>query len=296
MKRPAALRIGNSARRRLFCAGAAAALSLPATLRAAAPAPLRFGTTPVFLDDQLALLGAWQVYLQSALQRPVSFIQRGSYREIVDLLLSDGIDVAWICGFPFVVNQPRMRLVAVPLHQGQPLYRSYLVVAVDDMTTRTVLDLRGKVFAYSDPQSNSGFLVPRVELLRAHQAPATFFRRTFFTFGHRKVVEAVQVGLAQGGAVDGYVWDTLQLQNPAATAGVRVAWRSAEHGFPPIVARRSLATEDTEQVAAALVDMPRTDAGRTILRRLNIDGFTPGSPQLFDSIRELVRQHQGATE
>lgn len=287
------LRIGNASRRRLLQL-AAVALSCPGTLRAAVDGPLRFGTTPVFLDDQLALLAAWQAYLGSALQRPVQFIQRGSYREISDLLLSDAIDVAWVCGFPYVVHEARLRLIAVPIYEGQPRYRSHLVVPANDPSTRSIVDLRGKVFAFSDPQSNSGCLVPRVELIRAHEAPDRFFRRSFFTFGHRKVVEAVQVGLAQAGAVDGYVWDTLLLQHPAATAGVRVAWRSALHGFPPIVARHSLAAHEATQVAAALVAMPESDTGRNILRRLNIEGFTPASPQLFDSIRESVRLHRGA--
>lgn len=287
------LRIGNVSRRRFFHA-AAAALGGLGVRPAGAEAPLRFGTTPVFLDDQLALLATWQAYLGSLLQRPVQFVQRRSYREIGDLLLADALDVAWICGFPYVVLEARLRLIAVPLYQGKPWYRSHLVVPANDTHTRTVVDLRGKVFAYSDPQSNSGYLVPRVELVRAGEAPDRFFRRTFFTFGHRKVVEAVQVGLAQGGAVDGYVWDTLKVQHPEATSGVRVAWQSSLHGFPPIVARRTLPAEEAAQVAAALIAMPESESGRQILQRLNIDGFVPGSPPLFDSIRKGVRLHTGA--
>lgn len=288
------LRERNDTRRRLLQV-AAAAVSVPRFARADGRPPLRFGTTPVFLDDQLALLGTWQAHLESALRRPVQFVQRGSYRQIVDLLLSDGIDVAWLCGFPFVLNEPRLRLVAVPLYQGQPLYRSHLVVPASDSATRNVLDLRGKVFAYSDPQSNSGYLVPRVELIRASESPDRFFRRAFYTFGHRKVVEAVQVGLAQAGSVDGYVWDTLQQQHRGSTDGVHVAWRSTEHGFPPIVARRSLDVDEAEQVAAALIDMPRRETGRALLQRLNIDGFTLGKPELFDSIRRAAKLHGGAT-
>ena len=50
----------------------------------------------------------------------------------------------------------------------------------------------------------------------------------------------MQAGVADAGSVDGYVWDTLAVQVPGSTTGVRVAWRSPTYGFPPIVARRSL--------------------------------------------------------
>jgi hypothetical protein len=40
--------------------------------------------------------------------------------------------------------------------------------------------------------------------------------------------------------------------------------------------------------------MPEDDTGRRILQHLNIEGFTPGSPELFDSIRQSVRLHGSA--
>lgn len=50
--------------------------------------PLLFGTTPVFLDEQAQLLAAWQIWLEARLGQPVRFVQRASYREILEPLLA----------------------------------------------------------------------------------------------------------------------------------------------------------------------------------------------------------------
>lgn len=283
--------------RRRNALSALLALAAVPTARAnsfATAAPLRFGTTPVFLDERIGFLSQWQRFLEERLRRPVRFVQRGRYREIIDLLLNDEIEIAWLCGFPYVVYEDRLTLLSVPLYDGAPLYRSYLIVPETDRMTARIQDLEGRVFAFSDPRSNSGYLVPRVELLRSGVRPERFFRRSFFTFGHRKVVEAVQVGLAQAGAVDGYVWDTLHAQQPRSTSGVRVAWRSPEFGFPPIVARKSLADHETAQVAQALFSMRSEPAGASLLRSLNLDGFGPADARLFDSVRALVQENAKA--
>lgn len=263
-------------------------LGHPTRSASASASPLRFGTTPVFLDDRVALLGLWQAYLRQRTGREVVFVQRGSYREIVDLLLSDRVDIAWLCGYPYAMYEKRLALVAIARHRGQSVYRSHLIVPQADTQTRDVTGQRHRVFAFSDPLSNSGYLVPRVELLRAGQDPDRFFRRTFFTFGHRKVVEAVRVGLADAGAVDGYVWDTLHAQHPEETAGLRVAWRSAPHGFPPIVARVGLAMDERERLTRALLEMRGSASGDTLLQRLDLDGFERATSTQFDSIRELM--------
>jgi phosphonate transport system substrate-binding protein len=290
---PSLLQKGN--RRSFLSTGTATLGFMGFPIRSVADAPMRFATTPVFLNDQVSLLGRWQRYLESKMNRPVRFIQRGTYREIVELLLSNEVDAAWLCGYPLVLNERRLSALAVPRHQGAALYRSHLVVPESDTTSRSVLDLRNKVFAYSDPLSNSGCLVPRTEIQMAGHDAATFFRRTFFTFSHRKVIEAVHSGLADAGAVDGYVWDTLSEQFPSSVAGLRVAWRSQQHGFPPIVNRKNWGSANEQTLLSALLSMNINETGRDILQKLNIDGFGEPTSDQYNSIRRMLKYSTNKT-
>lgn len=275
-------------RRTAMAAACAAAWVAGARASGAAPT-FRIGLTPVFLDNQVPFLNDWRGYLQARLQRRVQFVQRGSYGDVVALLQQGQLDFAWLCGYPYVRNARQLRLVAVPLYRGEPLYQSYLIVPLRSGAVQSLLDLRGSVFAYSDPDSNSGHLYPLHTLLQMGQSPRTFFARTFFTWGHRKVVDAVGVGLAGGGAVDGYVWDTLALLHPEMTARTRVVQRSPAFGFPPFVARSSVAAADAHALQSVLVAMASGEEGRSLLRRLNLDGFTPGRPDLYDGVRAMSR-------
>jgi phosphonate transport system substrate-binding protein len=182
-----------------------------------------------------------------------------------------------------------MKLLAVPLYHGNPLYQSYFIVPASDSTTTSLKDLRGKMFAYSDPDSNSGYLYPQYQLLLAGEDPATFFSRSFFTWGHRKIIEAVGVGLAQGGAVDGYVWDTLALVRPELTAATRIVSRSPELGYPPFVARAGIPVDVFRKMQHVLLTMSHDAEGTWLLKTLNLDGFIAGSDQLFDGIATMAR-------
>lgn len=251
--------------------------------------PVRIGMTPVFLDDQVSFLSAWRDYLAEAVGRPIEFVQRGSYREIVELLRQDKLHFAWLCGYPYVRERQWMRLLAVPLYQGQPLYRSYLIVPASDSLTTTIADLRDRVFAFSDPDSNSGYLYPYYSLSRAHTSPARFFRRTFYTYAHKKVVEAVALEVAHGGAVDGYVWDTLAHIHPELTSRTRIADRSPPFGFPPFVAGPAAAVALHRRMQEILLAMHEDEAGVPFLRKLNLDRFTVGTPGLYADIEAMLR-------
>ena len=250
--------------------------------------PIRIGTTAVILEDQVSFLDDWRRYLEHHLHGRAVFVQRGSYREITALINNDELDFAWVCGYPYVANRATMRLLAMPLYHNKPFYQSYLIVPRSDAVTRGYADLKGKIFAYSDPNSNSGFLVPQYLMLRAGLDPQTLFHKSFFTYAHRKVVSAVAAGVADGGSVDGYVWETLALVSPDLTAKTRVALKSPEFGFPPLVARVSMSQRDFAAMQDVLVAMSADEQGKALLRRLNLDGFARDDPRVFDGIVEAL--------
>lgn len=250
---------------------------------------IRFAVTPAILHDQHGLLAEWRAYLEQRLERPVEFVQRDRYRETMDLLQQQKVDFAWVCDYPFVLLKKDVRLLAVALNQGKPTYRSYLIVPLRDTHTRSVFDLKGTVFAYADPYSNTGYLSPRFEIKHAGEDPATFFKRTFFTWSHRKAIDAVAVGLVQGASVDSYVWDVLNKVRPDITARTRIAWKSVEYGFPPLVAHRKVSDADFASMQRVLTQMHDDAQGRVLLGRLNLDGFVAGSPELYDSVAEMMR-------
>ncbi len=258
-------------------------------LGAAPDRTIRFAMTPAFLHDQHTLLAQWHDYLEVRLNRPVEFVQRDRYRDTMDLLQQQKVDFAWICDYPYVMLKKELRLVAVALNEGKPTYRSYLIVPARDLKTQNVNDLKGGVFAYADPHSNTGYLVPRFEIKQSGLDPEKFFKRTFFTWSHRKAIDAVAKGLAQGAAVDSYVWDALSKVHPEVTAKTRIAWRSEEYGFPPVVAQNNVPDADFLLMQDVLMKMENDAQGRELLSRLKLTGFIAGSPKLYDRVAEMMR-------
>jgi phosphonate transport system substrate-binding protein len=253
--------------------------------------PIRFGLTPAIIHNQYGLLTDWREYLQKKLGRPVEFVSRDSYRETIDLIKQKKIDFAWVSVYPYLYLEDKRlaRLLVTPLYQGRPYYCAYLIVPASDLETKSLLQLKGKIFAYADPYSNSGYLVPRYQLQQAGEDPNRFFRQTLFTWGHRRIVEAVAQGLVDAGSLDSFVWDTLSVIQPDLTHQTRIVAKSPEYGFPPIVVRRSVSRADAVAVRQALLDMANDPEGAKLLKRLNLSGFAPGDAKLYGGVRKMMR-------
>lgn len=281
----------NSRRRLIGSVFAIAALAPFAALGADAvkATPLRVGLTPAFVHDEYGLMDEWRHYLESKLSRPIEFVQRDSYRETMDLIRLGQLDFAWICDYPFVHLREQVRLLAVPLNQGRPYYRAYLIVGTNDKARHGMKDMKDTVFAFADPYSNTGYLTPRYMVKELGEDPTRFFKKTFFTWSHRKAIEAVATGFAQGASVDGYVWDTLARFKPELTGRTRIIARSPEYGFPPFVAHRATSVADYAAMQRVLIGMKDDPTGRLLLERLNIDGFVPGEKHMYDDVAKMMR-------
>lgn len=251
--------------------------------------PFLFGITPVFVVDQTPFLAGFGRYLQGRLGRPVHFVQRKSYAEITDMLLGGELDAAWICSYSYVLNRTELALLGIPVFQGEPYYQSYLIVPASDGGTRGYQDLQGKVFAYVDPRSNTGYLYPRHAIGGLGKDPNTWFRETFFTWSHPDSVRAVADRLADAAAMDSYIWEVLHLNDPGLTDRTRVVGSSEKFGFPPVVGGSLLEAGEKTRLVEALLQMDRDPEGRRLLDLLYLDGFITGREDIYEGIAAMIR-------
>lgn len=265
--------------------GGVAALAAPRIARARdASRDITLGLTPVFLNNDLELLSALKTYLELSVGQPVKLVLRRTYEEITSLLVSGQLDAAWICGYPFVAFRGPLELVAVPVWRAKPLYQSYIIAGTGNASA-SIAELGGGAHAFSDPNSNSGYLVTAALLAEKGLRPEGFFSRVFFTYGHRNVVRAVASGLADSGSVDGYVWEVMSRVEPAMTATTRIVRKSEWLGFPPIATTRAaLARSEVRALQSAFVRMAESGEGQRVLQLLHLDGFAEEPPALFDAI------------
>ncbi|MHB8882183.1 MAG: substrate-binding domain-containing protein [Thermodesulfovibrionales bacterium] len=236
-----------------------------------------FGYYRAFLD-----------YLAEKLGRPVKFVDRQSYAEINKLLRTGEVDVAFVCGGPYVSGKREfgMELLAAPVAYGKSVYYSYIIVHKDSPLERFE-DLRGKSFGFTDPLSNSGKLVPTAMLARMGETPGSYFSKVVYTKTHDRSISAVAERIIDGAAVDSLIWDYENRRNPAFTSKTRVILKSPPYGIPPVVVRPGLSPELKSRVRGAFLNAHHDPKGAQILKEMMIDRFVPIDDSAYDSIREL---------
>jgi phosphonate transport system substrate-binding protein len=227
-------------------------------------------------------------YIGQKLNRVIEFIQRKTYGEINELLAKGQIDLAFICSGPYVVGREKhgFQLVATPEVQNSHFYHSYLIVN-KVAPFQTLEDLRGRVFAFSDPDSNSGKLVPTYWLSQLGERPETFFSKTIYTYSHDNSILAVAKSLVDGAAVDGLIWEYYQRKNPIHTSKTRIIRQSEPYGIPPMVASSIIPHDLMTEIRGLLFSMHEDPKGRAILNELMIDRFIEPNDQWYDSIRKI---------
>ncbi len=230
-------------------------------------------------------------YLARRLGKDLEFVQRKTYGEIDELLGKGLIDIAFICSGPYVSGKDRygFEIVAIPQVHGSHFYRAYLIVNKDS-AFHQLEDLKGRSFAFTDPESNTGRMVPTYWLAQMHERPETFFGSIIYTYSHDNSILAVARGLVDGAAVDGLIWEFYQAKNPAFTSRTRVIKKSEPYGMPPLVASRQLSGGEKARIRELLLGMQQDPEGKRILAELMIDRFLPPQEEWYDSLRQM-HQH-----
>ena len=180
-------------------------------------------------------------YIGEKLDRDVQFIQRKTYEEINELIRKRQVDMAFICTGPYASGRERygFEALATPIVRGEPYYQSYLIVNRDG-PIQNLEDLRGRKFAFTDPQSNTGALIPTYWLNEIGETPESYFQSVNFTYSHDNSILAVAKSLVDGAAVDSHIWEFYNRKDPTYTSKTRIIKKSVPFGSPPFVAAASL--------------------------------------------------------
>ena len=236
-------------------------------------------------------------YLGHRLNRDLEFVQRKTYGEIDELLRRGEIDLAFICSGPYVAGKEKFGFesLAVPEVHGSHFYRSYLIVNKDS-TYHHLEELKGHTFAFTDPDSNTGKLVPTYWLAEMNERPETFFSRIVYTYSHDNSIMAVARNLVDGATVDGLIWEFYQEKNPALTSKTRIIKKSEPYGNPPLVASKNLSAESKERIRQILFSMHQDPKGKKILTELMIDWFIAPQEEWYDNLRQMYRQVAGGKD
>jgi phosphonate transport system substrate-binding protein len=227
-------------------------------------------------------------YIGEKVGREVEMVQRKTYAEVNFLIKEGRIDAAFVCSRPYVEGHRNfgMELLCVPMCFGKTEYCSYFIVHKDS-SIQNLEELRGKLFAFSDPLSNSGMLIPAYTLAKMGETPESFFKRYIFTYSHDNSIQSVADKFVDGAAVDSLIWEYLSIKEPQLTAQTKIIDKSDFCAIPPVVVSSDIASELKEKLRSAFLNMHNDPKGSKILKIILIDRFTVIEDSAYNSIREM---------
>ncbi|NQT46180.1 MAG: phosphate/phosphite/phosphonate ABC transporter substrate-binding protein [Candidatus Omnitrophica bacterium] len=227
-------------------------------------------------------------YLGRKLDLEVNFVEKRTYAEVNALLKNGSIDVAFVCGGPYVIGHDEfgLNLLAAPVVDGKSVYYSYIIVAKDSRIEKFE-ELEDKTFAFMDPLSNTGKLIPSYMLHEIGRTPREFFKETLYTYSHDNSIKAVAHGIVEAAAVDSLIWEYKYKTGCEDTLQTRIIRVSEPYGIPPVVARPGMEEEMKTKIKDILLTMHDDDEGKEILGGMFIDRFADISDGSYDTIRDL---------
>lgn len=231
-----------------------------------------------------------------ALGMPATLIEGRDFQQLRD----GSVDLAFLCGLPYVrladERPGTLRPVAAPVldeprYEDRPVYFSDVIVRRDSPVA-AFADLRGRSWAYNDPDSLSGCLLVRYHLLQLGETEA-FFGRITFSGRHQKSIRRVVAGEVDASAIDSQVLGVECLRNPGLARQIRVIAILGPSPIPPVIATGSVPGDVQAWAGDAICSLGRDASSRDLLAGGLIRHFTPVDDSAYDDVRQKMAVVEG---
>lgn len=145
--------------------------------------------------DRVARYTPFEKYLEQKLGVDVEIFTAGNYDGVVQALAAGQIEFAFLGSSAYAAAWTASEGKVIPLlaaqeQDGSTGYFSVITVRCDS-GYKTLDDLKGKVLAFADPDSTSGYAVPNYNLAQQGYDPTTFFSAIPFSGSHEAGVQGV---------------------------------------------------------------------------------------------------------
>jgi phosphonate transport system substrate-binding protein len=259
------------------------------------PPALRFSLVPQGnVQKDLAELQPLLEELRSRLGIAVETYVPSSYGAVVEGLLSGAVHLAHLGPASYVAAKradqnltpfASYALKANAYQEAGAFYYSLLIVRSDSKYASPA-SLRDKRVMLVDPNSTSGFLVPRHVFAKEVGAPLEqYFGQLGYTGSHLASIDQVLRGQADAAFV-GSGNLASALADPVARQKIRVVWRSGPIPLDLFAYRGQLCDSLKAKIRGVFLGSgnPQKSA---VLDKLGASGFVPVSDQDYQVVREI---------
>lgn len=219
-----------------------------------------------------------------------------SYIAVVEAFGSKKADVAIMNTFGYILAHEKYGAEAklMGIHFGQKFYQGQIITRKGHL--KNFEDINGKKFAYVDPASTSGFLMPTDLMRKKNIKPKEFVfagkHDTVITMLYQKQVDAGATFYTP--AKDGVPQDARKLvltQFPDVFEKIEILKLTDPIPNDPIVFRSELDKEIKEKIKLALIEYLKTDDGKdTFMKLYNMNGVIAVDDTHYDQIRSTLKE------
>ncbi len=265
-------------------------------------------------QDRMTSNECVRAYIEDRLGVETKIFTPADYDGVIQGLLGGTIDMAWLGASAYaktyLTDPEAVDVVMVKTNlDGSYGYHSIGFARADSGIT-SLDDMEGKVFAFGDPNSTSGFLIPSVEIPMATGATmesGDYFEEVRFVGGHEQTIVAVNNGDVdagvtwadgQGDWADGYNSGALRKASDSGLVDMNdlvEIWKSETIPEGPIVLRRALPEDVKAEVVDFLSTLHSDDAQCAYnMAAGETAGFLPITHEAYETIIAVRLAEQGS--
>ncbi len=238
------------------------------------------GATP----EQLAAREPLVAMLEKATSRRVKLLVTTSYAATVEAIGNDGVDLAYLGGLTYVKAHDRYGVRPIVQREEDKQYHSLFIASASEPNLNGLAGLKGKRFAFGDPNSTSGHLIPVREMVDAHLDPDKDLA-TRFTGNHPATAQAVASGAVDAGALDEGIYHKLVAEKTLEPAKARVFFTSR-----PFVDYVWSTSKALDSKLVAQITHGFYTANPALLSVLRAKRFVAANDGEYDAIRVVAKR------